>query len=1107
MADPSPIYVSTPGVLVDTNETPYSRYVYITPVSTIGEQGIIRDSGGAAATYPIVVSTTNGAYFPRGFSTFYINEPYGFLSYSAASPNLILPLYASSFQTVARYESQSRFTPSFQYISQAQVAHSLNVASTTNVYGNALLNVPLIRTIGDDDLRVLSLSTGHLSTGLLSTVSFEGRAGTVAESTITRFLSAGAAYVSSVGAEAGLSVDGATVVGGMAAFGGGAIAGGFSVRDVAYFRDVSGAGAFSTLREAYVGGAFDVSGGGYAGHISSLGVADISGTSYVSSAVIADTLSTLKSDIGTFYVSSLAVGTGGMLAREILDVSGSVAVTGRTITPALSTNFISAGLIALSSLTYHPYSAGLPLNRLDMSGQEFYLNGVLISSAVQYARFYNVVSAQAIVYDFLHASSTITSTLTVGSTITFRGNYMSTFPHQLNVFGPAHTSSIKAGSGLWVAVGSTYDAAGFYTSSIKWSRDGVSWSNARTGGFLTGWDVAWNGRTWVAVGTTSNRADPRSTIQWSRDGSNWTDCVTGGFNSVGGGLGVAWNGSIWIASGQAPDSEFNSTIQWSPDGSNFFATTTTGFVNSPYGNVSFKPAWNGLRWVAGRASTSNGNNLAVSVDGLNWTNASNSALNGSTYSVGWNGRYFLASGPYRAGAATNKTLSISEDSINWVNVATTTFGTNHNSPPADISGTGVFCSHWNGLQWLAAGNDSNNGIQTSYDGFNWYSTNPAADSNTLFNSVMNTTTDNGVTYYLLSSGSNAFTGARSIRWDGSRYVAVGCADYTATNPYTIAYSADGSTWTGLSTRANNGFAGLDGWDTGRGGGNAVAWQSNCQADIQLPNLDIITSRVQNSLMNHAQIYSLSTTLTINQTLFIDSQNQTSINSFYSSFSTSYLFYIDGSGSMLTRGASKPTGTTWASVSDRRVKRNIADADIGDAYRRIQNIHVRYFKYDDTAATVLGVPKGPQYGFYAQELETVFPESVHTTNLYSELLQGRTMVYKKDENGEILYTDETDPETGEIRRIPIVDYVIERSVPHVKMVNPEQVHYAHYAASSYIYSTLQHQTSTVAGIAHTAVANETALQDISGYIHARSPTDTSLVESIEQLYAAHQNRGF
>lgn len=1097
MGDPAPIYVSTPGVLINTTDTPYSRYVYISPVSTIGEQGIVRDIGGAAATYPIVVSTTNGAIFVRGLSTFFINQPYGFFSYSSAKPNLILPLYASTFQPIIRYGTESNFTPSFQYISTAIAPSILNVASTTHVHAGAtaVFDVPLIDVLANGRFAFGSLSTNHMSTSYSSTFNLTLGEAYVGQSTITSYLSASSAYVSTVNAiGAGLFNDGPAVVDGDANVGSLTIGSNWSLRGVANFADVSGGGSFSTLRETYVGGCFDISGAnGYASFISSYGNAEIRSTTYVSSAVVAETLSTLNANLGSFYISSMAIGKTG-LPLEFLDVSGSVNMDGRTLVPAVSTNFLSIGTLALSSLSFHPYSGNPSMNRLDISGTDLYLNGTLISSAVQYARFFNVVSSQAIVRDFLHASSTFTSTLTIGSTITFQGNYMSTFPHQINVFGEAHTSSIKAGTDLWVAVGSTYDAPGFYTSSIKYSSNGLSWNNARTGGFLTGWDVVWNGRTWVAVGTTSNRADVRSTIQWSRDGSNWNNCLQGGFNSIGGGLGVAWNGRIWIATGEAPASEFNSTIQWSPDGSNFFATTTTNFANSPYGNVSFKPAWNGLRWVAGRASTSNGNNLALSLDGLNWSNASNAALDGPTYSIGWNGRYFLASGTYKAGAPQTKTLSISEDSINWVNVATTTFGSNGNTPILDASGTGVFCSLWNGLYWLAAGNDAASGIQTSYDGFNWSTTQPTG----LFNSVINTTDPSGATYYLLSSGSNAFTGARSITWDGSRYVAVGCANYQDPSPYTIAYSDTGSTWIGLQTQTTNGFAGLDGWNTGRGGGNAVAYQSNCQADIQLPNLEIITSRIQNSLMNNAQIYSLSTTITLNQTLFIDSQNQTSINSYYSSFSTAYLFYIDGSGSMLTLGAAKPTGTTWTSVSDQRVKENIKDADTATAYDRIQKLQVRYFKYNDEIAPILGVKSGPQYGFYAQELETVFPESVINTTLYNEHINRPTIIYKKDADGTILYNETTDLETGEITQTPIIENIIEKNIPYVKMVNPEQVHMAHYAASAYIYSTLKHQTSTIEGITAALKNHQPVIVDISAGIH--SLPNKSLIDIYNSLYS-------
>ena len=86
---------------------------------------------------------------------------------------------------------------------------------------------------------------------------------------------------------------------------------------------------------------------------------------------------------------------------------------------------------------------------------------------------------------------------------------------------------------------------------------------------------------------------------------------------------------------------------------------------------------------------------------------------------------------------------------------------------------------------------------------------------------------------------------------------------------------------------------------------------------------------------------MSSLIAFNNTLFVDSTQQTAINTFNSTFSTAYTFYVNGS--MLTYGAAKLGGaTTWTAISDERVKTNITYADVSKCYYTVRDTHVHAY---------------------------------------------------------------------------------------------------------------------------------------------------------------------
>ena len=288
-------------------------------------------------------------------------------------------------------------------------------------------------------------------------------------------------------------------------------------------------------------------------------------------------------------------------------------------------------------------------------------------------------------------------------------------------------------SNIWVAVGRDT------TANIKYSSDGINWSNGVLTNFTTGGcNVVWNGNIWVAVGqdTTAN-----NTIKYSGNGINWSNSSGTGFSSSG--RGVAWNGRMFVAVG----SDTTADIKYSYDG----ITWTNTAVN--FGNYGFSVAWNGKMWVAvGSDSTTPANTIKYSYDGINWSNSAGTGFITDGNDVAWNGRMWVA-----VGQDTTACIKYSYNGINWSNA----------SGGFSVTGNGVA---WNGIMWVAVGQDAvtNNMIKYSYDGINWS------------NSV-----------------SGAFTSiGQKVSWNGTMWVAVGNSTPSAGR---IKYSYDGLNWSNSVT--------------------------------------------------------------------------------------------------------------------------------------------------------------------------------------------------------------------------------------------------------------------------------------------------------------------
>ena len=817
--DPSPIYVSSPGVAVDTSPS-YQRLVYITPASTIAQQTTIRDEKGRADAYPIIISTTNGALFRDSTYTYQIATPYTAFTYVAITPTTMMRL-------IQTQPAEPAFTPSLQYISSAVEPAALRVESTTTVLGALINNATLFTTATPAAFLTASHSTLTLSTATLSTTTFLATTANPI-STLTDYLSAATALISTATSYSATVANNATFQSSLTVATSFSITSNASIRGPAVVTDLSAGAYFSTLQQAGIGG--DLSGGSWlnARFISAAsGTATIAGLTQVSTATVGQTLSTLTATATNGIFQTLAVGrTPGTTSLFTLDISGAGQATVGTTVASLSTAFISAATATLSSINLINATSGAR-DRLNIVGTNLQLNEIPFSGVT--AASCNYVGLTYTASNYLYTSTSIVSTLQVASTTTDAA-------YNAYIFGTAHTSSIQNRQGMAVAVGTsrhyppTHPSAPSRSSlceSIYYSFDGgINWTGARTGGFMVGNDVAWNGRMWVAVGNMSGFANantyngiPQSTIQYSLDGSNWTSVVRGGFATAcnaasprgyAGGTGITWNGRMWVASGEGLGAaDVKSTLQYSFDGSNFFAANTaTGFVDpaTPYLNVTFRPTWNGRIWLAGRAAAGVAtNNACYSYDGSNWTTLSIPTIAGSVLNFTWNGNYWLAFGLESATAG--QSVAISPNGFNW------TRATTH---PAVTANGYTRGAAWNGRNWLSLSDGAIAGqIAISHN-------------NSIWNSVTTTGrgTLTGVTVtpwnYYNPSGFNCNWQQTqgNIYWDGKKYYAIGAAAGGATNK--IVTSSNGINWTGTTQTFLFDCAF---YSYGFSRGAAIAWQS------------------------------------------------------------------------------------------------------------------------------------------------------------------------------------------------------------------------------------------------------------------------------------------
>ena len=439
--------------------------------------------------------------------------------------------------------------------------------------------------------------------------------------------------------------------------------------------------------------------------------------------------------------------------------------------------------------------------------------------------------------------------------------------------------------------------------------------------------------------------------------SNATTVPQGGATNqfTGQGNAVTYNVSIWVAVGSNTENTGN-IIKYS-------STPSVQWTNATYPRIGMPSTfttvqWNGPRgdWFAAGQST-----ILTSKDGATWTNTNPSIVGqtakmiSSIQTMAWNGAlgrwviggadprlssilYTDSNGAWNQGISTLsfKTNSITTNGSLWVaageGVTSMKYSYDGITWP-DVKGPQLSTATtvaWNGDKFVAGGSNGNSSnITYSFDGMNWsYSAVP-----------------------------NVVAQATSILWDGSIWNVgdVGGTFYT---------SADGIQWATAAT--------LGGPMYGQ------AYASNTIPSFQFSNFDIYSQETPVILNSRNRMTSIQSSIFFNDGgLTIRNVPSTipyaciGINNTYPTVALD-IGYGD---------ARKVTGPYWISPSDARVKEAIVDADLSMCATKVASIPLRTFSFDTAFQKRTGVAPGSQYGFIAQEVKRVLPESIRYSDQY------------------------------------------------------------------------------------------------------------------------------
>jgi len=417
---------------------------------------------------------------------------------------------------------------------------------------------------------------------------------------------------------------------------------------------------------------------------------------------------------------------------------------------------------------------------------------------------------------------------------------------------------------------------------------------------------------------------------------------------------VAYNGSLWVIVGETSvGSNIKYTSNPASTWSNANLPTGIGAVNTV--------KWSGSYWLAG---TSGITDLIISIDGITWTDASPAVRMDAKYDLAWNGIDWV-------GVGNNVTANPLQATIEFTDVnGVWQLGSNAFTGQGNAVTT-------NGRTWVALGTGASIGdgkMKYSFNASNWTDVtlphlstgNAVAWNGDLFlaggsngNSSNLMYSYNGIRWTYVQSPLGIST-VNSIAWDGQNWNIAG----TAGSLERLALSSDAINWSPITSGVTTSKI------------NAIAYASNTTPTIQFSNFDIFSGEIP-ALMNtrhrlsviHSTIYFNDGIFTIRKQL-APNQNLGNIG-----INTTFPEY---SLDIATGNARKPFGTNWVTASDARVKKDIETVDLVSCAKLVSEIPLRTYNFTNEFQEKTGIKPLTYYGFIAQEVKDILPNSVSYT---------------------------------------------------------------------------------------------------------------------------------
>ena len=246
---------------------------------------------------------------------------------------------------------------------------------------------------------------------------------------------------------------------------------------------------------------------------------------------------------------------------------------------------------------------------------------------------------------------------------------------------------------------------------------------------------------------------------------------------------------------------------------------------------------------------------------------------------------------------------------------------------------------WNGDKFVAVGcNGNTSNIMYSYDGISWSYAN-----------------DNGPGTFISTSGT-------SVLWTGSVWKATGINNPSINRSIHHLISYDAVNWSSIPVSTNVIYG--------------QAYASNTTPAIQLSNFDIYSGEIPAIMNNRKRMNIIQSTiyfndgdLTIRHLVSTQNLGHIGINTTFPQYA------LD----IAVGNARKPSGTTWLTASDARVKTDIQTADLYSCAKIVETLPFRNFSFTKEYQHKTGTPADSVYGFIAQEIKQVLPTAVTYTS--------------------------------------------------------------------------------------------------------------------------------